>query len=75
MRIPHRDFHYMVLMRETTLWNKYPGHCLIFSPFITKMKSYQSRLTFPRVKKWGLVFAKGLKFCLEKSTEAGVFFY
>lgn len=49
MRIPHRGFHYMVLMRETTLWNKYPGHCLVFNPFTTKMKSCQTRLTFPRV--------------------------
>lgn len=47
MRISHRDFHCMVLTRETTLCNKYPDPCLIFNPFITKMKSCQSRMTFP----------------------------
>lgn len=69
MRIPPRGFHYMVLMKETTLWDKCPGYCLAFNPFLPQMKSYQSRLEFPRVEKHILFFAKGSKFCLENPLE------
>lgn len=69
MRIPLRGFHYMVLMKETTLWDKCPGHCLVFNPFLTQMKSYQSSLKFCRMKKHVLVFAEGSKFCLENLLE------
>ena len=69
MRIPPRGFHYVVLMKETTLWDKCPGHCLVFNPFLTQIKSYQSRLKFPRVKKHVLIFAKGSSFCLENPLE------
>lgn len=65
MRIPPRGFHYMVLMKETTLWDKCLGHCLVINPFLTQMKTFQSRLKFPRVKKHGVFFAKISAFCLE----------
>lgn len=73
MRIPPRGFHYMALMKETTSWDKCLGHCLVINPFLTQMKTFQSRLKFHRMKK-RFVFCKSIGILSGKSVGSEVIF-